>query len=239
MAIFLSRKKNSGSSALIQNTKAVTAETGNILVTPDTGYSAMAEVLVRPTPSEAKNNVEGSLTSDVNVAPSSGKLLSNVIVKKPVHTGTVSSVGQNDLNNEFKLDLGEYHNKRYISFDGWSRTSQPVQTVLWSNPDIEAVFPAKTVTLSNYLNLYDYITIDFWDEVSGSSWTVTTDVYAFEENGVYIGAKAIGNNRYYRLFSVDMNDGYNKLKISAAYQEGTASTANSAIIPDRIVGIKY
>ena len=239
MAIFLSRKKNSGSSALIQNTKAVTAETGNILVTPDTGYSAMAEVLVRPTPSEAKNNVEGSLTSDVNVAPSSGKLLSNVIVKKPVHTGTVSSVGQNDLNNEFKLDLGEYHNKRYVSFAGWSRTQQPVQTLLWTNPNVETGFNPGTITLGNSTQVYDYLMIDFWDQVNGSLWTETFDIYTFEENGAYIAAKAIGNNIYYRRFFVDLVQGTNLMQISAAFPQGASSANNDNIIPDRIVGIKY
>lgn len=92
-------------------TKSVTAGTSQITVSPDTGY-ALSSVTVDPTPSETKT--EGpNVSTNKEVTPTSGKLLSKVTITPQTHTGTYTPVANTAAN-----DMGAYHDKRYVNTSG-------------------------------------------------------------------------------------------------------------------------
>ena len=102
---------------IIQATKTVTAGTSNKTITPDTGYDAMAEVIVEPTPSQEKSTT--ATTSTQYITPDSGKLLSKVTVSPQIHSDVVpSSYYDVAAGNTRRIDLGSIHNARYVDIRG-------------------------------------------------------------------------------------------------------------------------
>ena len=92
-------------------TKSVTAGTSQITVSPDTGY-ALSSVTVDPTPSETKT--EGpNVSTNKEVTPTSGKLLSKVTITPQTHTGTYTPAANTAAN-----DMGANHDKRYVNTSG-------------------------------------------------------------------------------------------------------------------------
>lgn len=90
--------------ANVQSSKTVTAGTSQQTVAPDTGYDAMGEVVVNPTPSQSKSVTAGTTTT--TVTPDSGKLLSSVSIDPtpstpitPSSSGTQFSAGLNDMSS--------------------------------------------------------------------------------------------------------------------------------------------
>ena len=88
----------------VQSSKTVTAGTSQQTVAPDTGYDAMGEVVVNPTPSQSKSVTAGTTTT--TVTPDSGKLLSSVSIDPtpstpitPSSSGTQFSAGLNDMSS--------------------------------------------------------------------------------------------------------------------------------------------
>lgn len=112
MNLYRSNKK-SGPTINVQSSKTVTAGTSQQTVTPDTGYDAMGEVVVNPTPSQSKSVTAGTTTT--TVTPDSGKLLSSVsIAPTPSTPITPSSSG-----TQFSAGLNN------MSSSGWAYSSQP------------------------------------------------------------------------------------------------------------------
>lgn len=92
-------------------TKSVTAGTSQVTVTPDTGY-ALSSVTVDPTPSEIKT--EGpNVSTNKEVTPTSGKLLSKVTITPLTHTATYTPAANTAAN-----DMGANHDKRYVNTSG-------------------------------------------------------------------------------------------------------------------------
>lgn len=92
-------------------TKSVTAGTSQIIVSPDTGY-ALSSVTVNPTPSETKT--EGpNVSTNKEVTPTSGKLLSKVTITPLTHTATYTPAANTAAN-----DMGANHDKRYVNTSG-------------------------------------------------------------------------------------------------------------------------
>ena len=92
-------------------TKSVTAGTSQITVSPDTGY-ALSSVTVNPTPSETKT--EGpNVSTNKEVTPTSGKLLSKVTITPLTHTATYTPAANTAAN-----DMGANHDKRYVNTSG-------------------------------------------------------------------------------------------------------------------------
>lgn len=139
MNLYRSNKK-SGPTINVQSSKTVTAGTSQQTVTPDTGYDAMGEVVVNPTPSQSKSVTAGTTTT--TVTPDSGKLLSSVsIAPTPSTPITPSSSG-----TQFSAGLNN------MSSSGWAYSSQPsggtIKTKLLVNPSI-STFDVGSFTLSD------------------------------------------------------------------------------------------
>ena len=132
------------SSSNIQPSKSATAGTTAIDVTPDSGYDAMAKVVVSPTPSQSKSATP--TTTAQTITPDSGKLLSSVSVGA-IQTETKSDTPNVSTNktvspssgkylsqvtiqplthsgtytpaaNTAQNDMGAYHDKRYVNTSG-------------------------------------------------------------------------------------------------------------------------
>lgn len=136
------------SSSNIQASKSATAGTTAIDVTPDSGYDAMAKVVVSPTPSETKTDGPNVSTTK-DVTPTSGKLLSKVTINPLTHSGyspSSSSYTSITMGTSQTIDLGANHDKRYVRVQatGPSGTKDATGTPLTTNGD-------HTITgLSNY-----------------------------------------------------------------------------------------
>lgn len=110
---FYKCNKKSGPTINVQSSKTVTAGTSQQTVTPDTGYDAMGEVVVNPTPSQSKSVTADTTT--ITVTPDNGKLLSSVsIAPTPSTAITPSSSG-----TQFSAGLNN------MSSSGWAYSSQP------------------------------------------------------------------------------------------------------------------
>lgn len=127
------------SSSSIQASKSATAGTTAIDVTPDSGYDAMAKVVVSPTPSETKTDTPNVSTTK-DVTPTSGKLLSKVTINPLTHTGyspSSSSYTSIPMGTSQTIDLGANHDKRYVRVQatGPSGTKDATGTPLTTNGD--------------------------------------------------------------------------------------------------------
>ena len=127
------------SSSNIQASKSATAGTTAIDVTPDSGYDAMAKVVVSPTPSETKTDGPNVSTTK-DVTPTSGKLLSKVTINPLTHTGyspSSSSYTSITMGTSQTIDLGANHDKRYVRVQatGPSGTKDATGTPLTTNGD--------------------------------------------------------------------------------------------------------
>lgn len=111
MAITYRTNIQQGSSSNIQASKTITAKTSQDTVTPDSGYDAMASVIVKPTPSTAGTGA--ALSYDYDYMPPSGKLFSKFTVTPQVHTETFSATTRNS-----KVDMGDNHNYKYVNTTG-------------------------------------------------------------------------------------------------------------------------
>ncbi len=115
MAIFLARQKGSGGTGNLQS-KTFTAGTSSATYTPDTGYVGFDEVTVDPTPSETKTQAAG--TSNIDVTPTSGKLLSKVTITPQQHSDSFTPIANLQGAAGNANDMGASHNKRYINTSG-------------------------------------------------------------------------------------------------------------------------
>lgn len=125
MNLYRSNKK-SGPTINVQSSKTVTAGTSQQTFAPDTGYDAMGEVVVNPTPSQSKSVTAGTTTT--TVTPDNGKLLSSVsIAPTPSTNITPSSSG-----TQFSAGLNN------MSSSGWAYSSKPsggtIQTKTLATP---------------------------------------------------------------------------------------------------------
>lgn len=131
--------------ANVQSSKTVTAGTTQKTITPDTGYDAMGEVVVNPTPSQSKSVTAGTTTT--TVIPDSGKLLSSVSIDPTPSTPiTPSSSG-----TQFNAGLNN------MSSSGWAYDSQQSGGTI-KHTVLKSISPTNgtyTLTLSD--NNYDLI----------------------------------------------------------------------------------
>lgn len=144
MNLYRSNKK-SGPTINVQSSKTVTAGTSQQTFAPDTGYDAMGEVVVNPTPSQSKSVTAGTTTT--TVTPDNGKLLSSVsIAPTPSTPITPSSSG-----TQFSAGLNN------MSSSGWAYSSQPSTGTIKYVPIVSPIQDNThhTFTLSN--NNYNLI----------------------------------------------------------------------------------
>ena len=115
MANLFESKKKGGPSVNLQASKTVTAGTSQITVDPDTGYDAMEEVVVNPTPSTditPSNSSPVSLTSGNLYKPSAaGKAVASVTDITPSNSSPASM----STGNIYKPSTGGYAITSYPS----------------------------------------------------------------------------------------------------------------------------
>ena len=115
MANLFESKKKGGPAVNLQSSKTVTAGTSQITVSPDTGYDAMEEVVVNPTPSTditPSNSSPVSLTSGNLYKPSAaGKAVASVTDITPSNSSPASM----STGNIYKPSAGGYAITSYQS----------------------------------------------------------------------------------------------------------------------------
>lgn len=110
-------------------------------------------------------------------------------------------------------------------------------TVLWTNPNSTARYSSGTATLSEDMNNYEYIELEFYrtttnhDEIFKSGIYLVSDVITFSGNGKG------------RMIATFVGTGGNAITRTIAYVSNTslsigASSDTNALIPYRVVGYK-
>lgn len=158
----------------LQN-KTVTAGTSASSVTKDSGYDGLGTVTINPTPSETKTQAAG--TSNIDVTPSSGKLLSKVTVT-PTPTETKSATPSTSAQT-ITPSSGKHLSSVSISAISTETKSQAAGT---SNIDV-------TPTSGKYLTK-----VTITPQQHSGSFTPTANLKGASGNANDMGASH--NNRY-------------------------------------------
>lgn len=204
--------KKSGPTINVQSSKTVTAGTSQQTVTPDTGYDAMGEVVVNPTPSQTKSVTAGTTTT--TVTPDSGKLLSSVsIAPTPSTPVTPSSSG-----TQFSAGLNN------MSSSGWAYSSQPSTGTIKNKSLVNPV--ADNNTHSFTLSDTDYNLIS-----SGKAIIVAGMVQYSASQGSYGGRLGIGLSQSSQFLNLinSSNIGSNKTIYYSFSISGTGTSGSGFI----------
>lgn len=234
--MFLSKLK-AAAGAVLQASKTVTAGTTATTVTPDSGYDAMQEVVVNPTPSQEKSTT--ATTSTQNITPDSGKLLSKVTVNPQVHINTAGTYTTNGTK-----DLGANHNIRYVPIN----VNVLSETTLWTNPDPTSQFApssAKEITLDAG-NISDYTYIRIYWRVSIANDSIKSVIMSKSD---FIGtALSASTHELSLMVRNSSNDGFvaracwyisnTKVKFGTPQILGSNGTSPNAVIPTKITGLR-
>lgn len=124
----------------------------------------------------------------------------------------------------------------------------PTETVLWTNPSPTANFGKQSVTLSDDINNYDYIVVEY---IYSRSSTIDTEksksimsITDFKEGGVGTSVSRTcmalgiinGSNASYTRQVWYQDD--TTIQISACYAMTSTTQANGNAVPLQIIGIK-
>lgn len=233
--LFISKVK-AAAGAIIQASKAVTAGTSQITVSPDTGYDAMAEVVVDPTPSTSitpSSSSPVSLTSgDLYKPDSAGYAIDTYSSVTPSSSGASFSSGMVKMSSS-----GYAYSSRPSSgyTYGWNSS-----TTLWSNSSPSSNFVSQVVSLSQSMSNFNYLKI-VWQYATTSSdeGNMIVSVADFKNMGLTTATSELalgGRGSSYTQVRGLFYESDTSIRFTGAANGTTAS--NNLCIPLYIYGLK-
>lgn len=258
MAIFLSRIKR----ALNVGSKSITAN-GTYYASAD-GYDGYSDVTVNvsggsATPITPSNANPVALTSGVAVQPTAnGYAIQSFDSVTPsstpasVASGDIVKIGGSGVivdsvpsptsvtpsdSTPPQLSQGNIYEPTANGYLYESNQS-PTETVLWTNNSPTSQFASQTITLSDDYSNYDYIEVYFRCSTSDDTEYREIIPKATLDKSSSLATFTIGNNantatRARGIYA----DTTSSLNITSAYPLSGSSSANSYVIPTKIVGI--
>lgn len=204
-------------------------------VRPSSGF--FSEFIVEPIPSQYKvpvsiapsNSAPASMSSGTAYEPTTaGYAIQSYSSITPSSSGTAFSAGMNKM-----------------SASGYAYTSRPSASLkyelLWSNPNAGTSFAGQQITLSQSMEWYTYLCVEYNVKTSTTEairdYILRWDFQACmgDDAGRWAIGALIGSTLYTRTMRWDSNT---QINISNAYKNSTSShgTSTAYLIPTRIYG---